>query len=72
MNVIDLGRKAVRRSLVGQFTYPAGTWMQCADMWEVLGDAQRAKQARTYAARGLRSAGPHLITAEVLAVFESA
>ena len=72
INAIDLGRKAVRRSLVEQFTDTAETWMQCADAWEVLGDVQRAKQARTYAARGLRSAGPHLITAEVLAVFESA
>ena len=71
MAAINLGRAAVRRSLVRRTEQSFRLWMQCADAWLLLGDEQRATQARRYAQRGLPSVGPRLVTLEVLAVFES-
>jgi hypothetical protein len=72
MDAIRLGRSAVRKSLLARGVTPVSLWLECADLWEQLGDVSRAKQARRYAEVGLRSVGPRTVTREALSVFESA
>jgi hypothetical protein len=72
MDAIRLGRSAVRKSLLARGVTPVSLWLECADLWEQLGDVSRAKQSRRYAEVGLRSVGPRTVTREALSVFESA
>lgn len=70
MKAVNLGRSAVRASLIRRHWEQGERWLKCAEAWEVVGDTQRANRARIYAEKGLTRVGPRLITREVMAVFE--
>lgn len=70
MKAVNLGRAAVRASLIRRHWEQDERWRKCAEAWEAAGDLQRANRARMYAEKGLTRVGPRLITREVMAVFE--